>query len=210
MCVKQASGSEITDGDFSSALLPALEPAFPHLVAFIISGIGEPLVARDLAGLIRRARTLMPAKSRIGLQTNGSLLTKATAVDLIGAGLDQICISIDAITPERFRDLRVGEELVSVENAFRLLRQAMELFGRPDVRIGVEFVVMQSNLAELPMVVRWAAKRGASFVIVSHLLPYDERHVTRCKKKLLRPVAPADFAVLFASSSTPSRSECTR
>jgi MoaA/NifB/PqqE/SkfB family radical SAM enzyme len=125
MCVKQASGSEITDGDFSSALLPALEPAFPHLVAFIISGIGEPLVARDLAGLIRRARTLMPAKSRIGLQTNGSLLTKATAVDLIGAGLDQICISIDAITPERFRELRVGEELVSVENAFRLLRQAM-------------------------------------------------------------------------------------
>jgi putative metalloenzyme radical SAM/SPASM domain maturase len=178
MCVKQTSCSDIIDGELDPALFLALDPVFPHLEALILSGVGEPLLAKDLGELIQRARTLMPAKSRIGLQTNGSLMTVSTAVSLIDAGLDQICISIDAITPERFRALRVGEELVSVENAFGVLRQAMELCGRPDVRIGVEFVVMQSNLAELPKVVRWAAIRGASFVIVSHLLPYDERHVS--------------------------------
>ena len=142
-------------------LLPsfeALEPAFPHLDALILSGVGEPLLAGGLEDLVRRARTRMPEKSRIGLQTNGLLMTVATAVSLINAGLDQICISIDAVTPEKFRELRVGEEIESVENAFRSLKKAMELCGRPDVRIGVEFVVMRSNLAELPGVVRWARR----------------------------------------------------
>jgi putative metalloenzyme radical SAM/SPASM domain maturase len=177
MCVKQATGSVIADGYFPSALLTALETAFPHLEAFIISGIGEPLLAKDLAGLIRRARTLMPATAWIGLQTNGSLLTVTTAVDLISSGLKQVCISLDAATPDKFRNLRVGEEIDAVDLAFTALRQAKDFCQRPEVLIGVEFVVRQSNLTELPEVVRWAAQRGASYAVVSHLLPFDENHV---------------------------------
>ena len=178
MCVKQTTASAIDDGDFAVALLPALEPAFPHLEALIISGVGEPLLAGDLAGLLRRARALMPTTARIGLQTNGSLLTEATAVDLITAGLNQVCLSLDAVTPDKFRELRVGEEIDTIDRAFSALRRAKDRCCRPEVRIGVEFVVRQSNITELPGVVRWAAQRGASFVMVSHLLPYDERHAS--------------------------------
>lgn len=118
MCVKQTAASAIDDGDLAEALLPALEPAFPHLEAFIISGVGEPLLAGDLAGLIRRARTLMPTTARIGLQTNGSLLTEASAVDLITAGLDQVCLSLDAVTPDKFHELRVGEEIDAIDRGY--------------------------------------------------------------------------------------------
>jgi putative metalloenzyme radical SAM/SPASM domain maturase len=42
--------------------------------------------------------------------------------------------------------------------------------------VGIEFVLMRSNLAELPAALRWAAGHGASFAIVTHMLPYDEAH----------------------------------
>jgi putative metalloenzyme radical SAM/SPASM domain maturase len=48
--------------------------------------------------------------------------------------------------------------------------------NRPEVEIGIEFVAMQSNIRELPATLEWAASRGASFAIVTHVLPYDELH----------------------------------
>jgi putative metalloenzyme radical SAM/SPASM domain maturase len=53
---------------------------------------------------------------------------------------------------------------------------AKKICRRPDVQVGVEFVAMRHNLHELPGALGWAANRGASFAIVTHLLPYDEEH----------------------------------
>jgi putative metalloenzyme radical SAM/SPASM domain maturase len=36
---------------------------------------------------------------------------------------------------------------------------------------------MRSNIGELPATLRWASARGASFAIVTHVLPYDEPHL---------------------------------
>ena len=41
-----------------------------------------------------------------------------------------------------------------------------------NVRIGVEFVAMRSNIGELPGLRRVAAQLGATFIIVSNVLPY--------------------------------------
>ncbi|HEX9080538.1 MAG TPA: hypothetical protein VF795_13165, partial [Desulfuromonadaceae bacterium] len=61
MCVKQADGCGMTDGDLQPALFAALEPAFPHLEALVLNGVGEPLLNPGLEGYIRRARGAMPA-----------------------------------------------------------------------------------------------------------------------------------------------------
>jgi len=37
-------------------------------------------------------------------------------------------------------------------------------------------VAMHSNISGLPETLEWAASRGASFAIVTHVLPYDELH----------------------------------
>jgi putative metalloenzyme radical SAM/SPASM domain maturase len=176
MCVKQSEGCAMTEGDLSPALFAALEPAFPHLEALILNGIGEPLLNPRLDEYIRRARRLMPAESWIGFQTNGLLLTNLRALSLVEAGLDRICISVDAASPEMFRKVREGGELTAIEKAFAALNEAKERCNRPEVRIGIEFVAMRSNLGELPAALRWSAENGASFAIVTHALPYDEQH----------------------------------
>ena len=176
MCVKQNRGSDVCEGDFSPELFSRLEPALPHIEALILNGIGEPLMNPHLESFIRRAKKLMPPSGWIGFQTNGVLMTHLRAVSLVDAGLDKVCVSVDAIAPEQFRKLREGGEVDSVDMALSALNNARTLCNRPDVKIGIEFVAMRSNISELPATLEWAAGRGASFAIVTHVLPYDELH----------------------------------
>jgi putative metalloenzyme radical SAM/SPASM domain maturase len=176
MCVKQNRGSEVREGDFSPELFLRLEAVFPHLETLILNGVGEPLLNPHLESFIRRAKMLMPASGWTGFQTNGLLMTQLRALSLIDAGLDKVCVSIDAISPEQFRKMREGGEVAAVDMALSALNSAKTLCNRPEVQIGIEFVAMRSNISGLTETLEWAASRGASFAIVTHVLPYDELH----------------------------------
>lgn len=80
---------------------------------------------------------------------------------------------MDARTPELLRTCREGADLARLERSLAALRQAA---GRPGsrLRFGVETVLMRDSAAELPAVLDWAGARGASFAIVTHVLPYAE------------------------------------
>jgi putative metalloenzyme radical SAM/SPASM domain maturase len=178
MCVKQQEDSPVSEGDLAPTTFARLEPAFPHLEVLVLNGIGEPLLNPHLEDFIRLARRSMPASSWIGFQTNGLLLTNLRAISLVAAGVDRICISVDASSPDTFRKVRAGGDLLNIEHAFRAIALAKQQCDRPDLQVGIEFVVMRSNLAELPAALRWAAGQGASFAIVTHMLPYNDKHTS--------------------------------
>jgi putative metalloenzyme radical SAM/SPASM domain maturase len=175
MCMKQ-NGTGGGDGDMAPETFAALEGVMPHLEALILNGVGEPLLNRSLEQYVGRAKALMPSNAWVGFQSNGLLLTSLRAVSLADAGLDRICLSLDGVTADTFRSIRAGGELTALEHALGAMAKAKALCGRPDLQVGVEFVAMRDNLGELPAALAWAAERGASFAIVSHLLPYGEEH----------------------------------
>jgi putative metalloenzyme radical SAM/SPASM domain maturase len=176
MCVKQADGCCIPEGDLSLDLFKALEPALYSLEALILNGVGEPLLYPRLEQIIRRAKQLMPAGSWVGFQSNGLLLNEQRALALLDAGLDKICLSLDAVSPDVFRKVREGGEITAVDKALGALTKAKNALGRPEFQVGVEFVLMRSNVEELPPALDWAASRGATFALVTHALPYDAEH----------------------------------
>jgi len=176
MCVKQTGGGSSPEGDLSMPLFGALAPAFPGLEALILNGVGEPLLHPRLEEMVRLARERMPPAGWIGFQSNGLLLSATRAVSLAEAGLDRICLSIDAVSPETFRNVREGGEMEGVERALAAMASAKAACDRPDLQVGVEFVAMRGNLRELPAALKWSAARGASFAIVTHVLPYDLHH----------------------------------
>ncbi|MDW7711630.1 MAG: radical SAM/SPASM family putative metalloenzyme maturase [Deferrisomatales bacterium] len=178
MCVKQTAGNGIAEGDLSLSTFDALGPAFPHLQTLVLSGIGEPLLHPGLEGFIRLARRAMPESSWIGFQSNGLLLDDARALSLARAGLDRICLSLDAVSPATFRRLREGGEVGAVDRGLSALARAEAATGRRIAK-GIEFVAMRDNVGELPEVVRWAARRGATFALVTQVMPYDERLVSQ-------------------------------
>jgi putative metalloenzyme radical SAM/SPASM domain maturase len=179
MCVKQDGSGGIADGSMSPQIFAALEPAFPHLESLVLNGVGESLLHPSLEAFIARARALLPERASIGFQSNGMLLTERRARSLVDAGLDRICLSLDAVSQDSFRTLRGGGELQGVAAAFaNLVRAGAARPNRP-LKLGIEFVLMRDNLAELPAAIRWAGAAGASFAIVTQLLPYRKELVAQ-------------------------------
>lgn len=178
MCVKQTGDNGIVEGDISPEIFAALEPALPHAEALILNGIGEPLLHPHLEDFIRTAKSLMPRGGWVGFQSNGLLFDEARAASLVEAGLDRICLSLDSVCPDTFRKIREGGEVRDMENALSTLKTARKLHNS-NMQVGLEFVLMRNNARELPAALRWAAAKGATFALVTHLLPYDSQHVAR-------------------------------
>lgn len=176
MCVKQTGQCAIVEGEMTAETFRRLEGALEHIETLILNGVGEPLLHPQLEDFVQKARRLMPAESEIGFQSNGLLLDPKRAKALLAAGLDKICISVDAVSQEKLQQLREGAGISDLEKAFAGLTDAKRELNRPEFRIGVEIVVMRSNIHELPETLRWAAERGANFALVTHVLPYDDKH----------------------------------
>ncbi|HET6514044.1 MAG TPA: radical SAM/SPASM family putative metalloenzyme maturase, partial [Thermodesulfovibrionales bacterium] len=131
------------------------------------------LLHPQLETFIRKAKKSLPENAWVGFQTNGMLLDNSRASCLVDAGLDRICLSLDTVSRDGFRTIREGGEIGDLEAAFSALNRAKHLRGRQDLRIGIEFVLMRDNLGELGAALRWAARQGATFALVTQLLPYD-------------------------------------
>jgi putative metalloenzyme radical SAM/SPASM domain maturase len=177
MCVKQNGMGGIPEGTMSPETFERLTPVFPHLDTLVLNGIGEPLLHPRLETFIARARALLPEAASIGFQTNGMALTDEHAASLVAAGLDRICISLDTVSDDSFRAIRSGGEMVGIVAAFASLNKARALHRRHDLKVGIEFVLMRNNLADLPEAVRWAGRSGANFTIVTQLMPYQQELV---------------------------------
>jgi len=174
MCVKQNGAGGIPEGDMSPETFERIAPAFSRLDTIVLNGIGEPLLLPQLETFIARARSLLPKDASIGFQSNGMALTDERAASLIEAGLDRICLSLDTVSDDSFRSIRSGGEMGGIVAAFASLNKARKLRRGRDLRIGIEFVLMRSNIADLPHAVRWAARAGAGFAIVTQLMPYQK------------------------------------
>ncbi|MCF6179829.1 MAG: radical SAM/SPASM family putative metalloenzyme maturase, partial [Geopsychrobacter sp.] len=177
MCVKQSGDCGISEGMISLETFKGVEPGLPFAEALILNGVGEPLLHPELETFIVRAKALMSKQSWIGFQSNGLLLDEQRAFSLLEAGLDRICISVDTLTPETLQRMREGVEISDLSRAFDALGKARLRLNRTDFQVGVEIVVMRGNLDELPATLQWAASHGATFALVTHVLPYDDTHI---------------------------------
>ena len=83
---------------------------------------GEPLVRRELHELVARLAAIEGVKD-IGLTTNGILLADQ-AEGLFKAGLRRINVSLDALTPEKFKKFTRREGFEQVIEGIRAAQQA--------------------------------------------------------------------------------------
>ena len=94
---------------------------------------------------------------------------------LIDSGLDLIWVSIDGATPESYSDVRLGAELPNVLHNLNTLRHLRGGGDLPKPEIGVAFVAMERNIADLPEVLKIAQRHGAMHFRVSNVLAIDEQ-----------------------------------
>lgn len=83
---------------------------------------GEPLVRRGLPELVRMLRAV-PGVEELALTTNATLLAPL-AVELAGAGLDRVNVSLDSLRPERYAAITRGGRLADALDGIRAARAA--------------------------------------------------------------------------------------
>jgi len=166
---------EMTSGVFSRILGSIKELGIQPSI--FMGGQGEPLSHPHIVDMVRELKSI---GSNVELITNGMLLTRDLAEQLIGAGLDMLWVSLDGATPESYKDVRLGAALPEVLHNLRQFRLArwerlpeagvLDVLLKP--QLGVVFVAMKRNIQDLPAVFSLANQLGSLHFLVTNVLPY--------------------------------------
>ena len=137
----------------------------PLIERAILHGIGEPLLNRDLPRFVTH---LKARGANVLFNSNGVLLDERRGDALVEAGLDELRISIDAVTPDLYARLRGIDQLPRV---IRNLKAFVARHGgRTTPRVSLWLVGMQENLQQLPDFVRLGAEVGVPEVYLQRLV----------------------------------------
>jgi GTP 3',8-cyclase len=121
---------------------------------------GEPLVRPDLEEII--ARTVVHI-DEVSLTTNGSMLA-ARAEGLRNAGLKRINVSVDALDPVAFREIRQG----SLAPVLRGVDAALRVGLKP---VKLNMVVFRPTLPHIPELIRFASRTEGLRVQLIQFMP---------------------------------------
>jgi len=160
---------KMTEATFAAVLAGLAE--LEEMPTVYFGGIGEPLVNRHTVEWIVRTKAL---GARVEMITNGTLLTERRSRELIDAGLDVLWVSIDGASPESYADVRLGAELPRVLENLKRFRRMRKGGHYPKPEIGITFVAMRRNIADLPRVLQMGKELGAMHFNVSNVLPVTE------------------------------------
>ena len=138
---------------------------FPRLDRVVLHGIGEPLLNQDLP---RFVAYLKERNAEVIFNTNAILLDQKRGDALTAGGLDELRVSLDAVTPELYAQLRGIDRLPQV---IRNLEAFITRHGgHVNPKVSLWWVAMQANLLQLPDFVRLAAQIGVPEVYMQRLV----------------------------------------
>jgi MoaA/NifB/PqqE/SkfB family radical SAM enzyme len=159
----------MTDANFAR-ILAGIRSVSPRPSVFF-GGLGEPLFHKRTIEWIAQAKA---AGAQVEMISNATLLDEDKARQLAQSGLDILWVSIDGASPESFTDVRLGAELPRVIENLQRFRRMRKGGHHAKPEIGIAFVAMKRNIAELPAVIDIARSVGARHFKVSNVLPYTD------------------------------------
>ncbi len=132
-------------------LLEQLDAASVPMLA--LSG-GEPTMSPDLLPVVRRAAE---AGMHVSIATNGTTLTPRLAARLADAGARYVEISLDSVDPARHDAFR------GVAGMWRrAVEGARAVVAAEGLRLGIAMCVHRRNIDEVPGMIAFAERLGAS------------------------------------------------
>jgi MoaA/NifB/PqqE/SkfB family radical SAM enzyme len=145
-------------GIMTQKVWEALRPHLPETRSVDFTGGGEPLLQPRLVEWIREAHA---AGCETGILTNGLLLTEKKAAQIIDAGLNWICFSMDGATAEIYEAIRVGSNF---EKVCQNLANIAALRSHKVPETMINFVLMPMNFHQVEDIVKLAHRLGVDQV----------------------------------------------
>ena len=154
--------------------------SFSPVPEIFFGGFGEPLSHPQIIEMVSEAKK---TGAVVKLITNGILLTPDVSRSLLEAGIDFIWISIDGATPESYADIRLGAALPQVLENIKHFNQIVKstcyeeycaFIPQYKTRLGITFVAMKRNIADLPAVLKMGRELRVEHILVTNVLPYTK------------------------------------
>jgi cyclic pyranopterin phosphate synthase len=161
---------------------------------------GEPLVRKGVARFVEMLQSVRPAGlKRVSLSTNGAMLARAAA-PLAAAGLDDVNVSLDALSPEMFSQMtgggRVHEVLRGIESA-----------RRAGLRVKINAVIIRGlNQEQVVPLTEWAAAEDLPLRFIE-FMPLDGRGFWSEDKVVAEKEILASVSERFDVSALPRTSD---
>jgi MoaA/NifB/PqqE/SkfB family radical SAM enzyme len=134
-----------------------------------LGGFGEPLGHPRIVDMVALAKR---SGAQVELISNGILLDDGMADRLVMAGLDRLWVSIDGASPASYADVRLGDHLPLILANLERLRNKRRLNSNNKPELGISFVAMKRNVADLPRVLDLAQRLNATHFSLSNIEPY--------------------------------------
>lgn len=156
-------------GDVFERLLDDIQE-FSKPPEVFFGGYGEPLSHPDIIDMIQRVKIL---GVRVGLVSNGTLLSPVLSQDLIQSGLDKLWISLDDIHQDSILE---GQGTHTRQNVQKNLEEFLDL--EHDLQVGPEvglvFVLTKSNASQAKDVVDMGIRLGVKSFFITNLEALSE------------------------------------
>jgi len=153
-----------------------LEESVGRVKKLNLYGQGEPLVNPNFIEMVRLAREKLGSDVELFFSTNGSLFNPRIADKLlIDLKVNDISFSVDTTDFAKLEKIRLGADGQVIFNNLKYvanLKRSNEL----DFKLGVEVVLMKSNIKDLPDLVRNMGELGINYIVVSQMIPYTEQY----------------------------------
>jgi radical SAM protein with 4Fe4S-binding SPASM domain len=157
-------------GDMSKEVTDrALDTLLPSMTWACITGFGEPTIGSQYQYIMQR---LLENDVVAHYSTNTSTLTLPHIEMLVKSGA-KIILSIDGATKETFETIRAGGDWEKLQRSLHAIRRLRAIYGG-DSHFGVTFVAMQTNVHELPLMVRMVHEFGLTFLKVHDYHAFGE------------------------------------
>jgi radical SAM protein with 4Fe4S-binding SPASM domain len=152
----------------------AVVDQFPRIERAVLHGIGEPLLNKALPRMITYLKR--DKGSHVLFNSNATLLKSDWQHSLIEAQLDELRVSLDAATPETYRKIRGAPAFNKIIENLQGMVATKAALGSSLPKLSLWCTGMKENIAELPDLVRLAARLGIGEVYLQRLVFYDEGH----------------------------------
>jgi len=140
---------------------------FPVLERALLHGIGEPLLNRDLVRMIAHLK----ARGTTALfNSNAITLGPRLGRQLIGSGLDELRVSLDATTPETYARVRGVDAFQKVVSNLEELARAKREAAVAHPRVSLWFTGLRDNIEEIGGLVELARRVGAEGINLQRLV----------------------------------------
>lgn len=159
---------ELSDEKFLELVDKVIKELNP--VTIVFTG-GEPLMRKNV--LLEAIHRCNSSRIRVAINTNGSLLTKETILELKNAGLGAIQTNLDAAEAAVYTKLRGGTS--SYERQINTLKNLVEFFGAD--RVTIIQVVTKLNFQHLGTLSEFIHSLGFRKLKLLDFVPMDKSHV---------------------------------